>query len=333
MSSSPVCEDSRPAAVPPAPAQPGPMPASRRIQPRRPPPRPPCSSQPKRHARRRHPPSPPVRASSPALARRLCASHDSLQLAQPAPPIPRASQQQHAACPSKQRPLLATPAPLSLITFSSPRLCAAAGSPRDVLRGLGAAFLQVLSRLGTLSSRISGTLSPRQVLCCTTLDRLCRPTRASAALAVAFTFPAVSSHGWRWVPPIGESLPHEVVASVFLGVGLCLGGAQGRVGSAACSCRRHIHPLFAPNLAAPRERTHTLQPLSDVASHTLHIQTLRKPRQPAVCTASATCPARLAAPAPARSSPSQRPSSLSCSHRLGFALPPPPHAMLRGCGA
>ena len=124
-------------------------------------------------------------------------------------------------------------------------------------------------------------------------------------------------------------------ASVFLGVGLCLGGAQGRVGSAACSCRRHIHPLFAPNLAAPRERTHTLQPLSDVASHTLHIQTLRKPRQPAAHTASATLsrapsststlPARAS---DARSSPRQRLSQIS----TGCALTGPLEALLRrGC--
>ena len=101
---------------PAPPARPGPTPASRRIQSRRPPPRPPCSSPPKHRARRRHPPSPPACASSPALARRLCASHDSLQPAQPAPPVPRASQHQHPARPSQRRPLLATPAPLSLIT-------------------------------------------------------------------------------------------------------------------------------------------------------------------------------------------------------------------------
>ena len=55
-------------------------------------------------------------AASPRLAR-LCACHDSLPIAQPAPPVPRASQYQHPTTPIPRRTLLATPAPLSLIVI------------------------------------------------------------------------------------------------------------------------------------------------------------------------------------------------------------------------
>ena len=71
---------------------------------------------------RRRLPSPPAPAASRSLAASpafahatsLCACHDSLQIAQPAPPGPRASPYQRPASPSPRQTPRATPAPLSL---------------------------------------------------------------------------------------------------------------------------------------------------------------------------------------------------------------------------
>ena len=89
-------------------------------------------------------------------------------------------------------------------------------------------------------------------------------------------------------------------------------------------------PASSPALLLPAQASRPKTPASFSASLRIFAsarpQTLCKPRQPATRTAGATCPARLAAPAPARasdarSSPLQRPSCSSCSHCLVFALP------------
>ena len=64
---------------------------------------------------RRRLPSPPAHAASQPRPPRLCACHDSLPIAQPAPPVPRASPHQRPASPSPRRTPRATPAPLSLM--------------------------------------------------------------------------------------------------------------------------------------------------------------------------------------------------------------------------
>ena len=64
---------------------------------------------------RRRLPSPPAPAASQPRLARLCACHDSLPIAQPAPPGPRASPYQRPASPSPRRTPRATPAPLSLM--------------------------------------------------------------------------------------------------------------------------------------------------------------------------------------------------------------------------
>ena len=64
---------------------------------------------------RRRLPSPPAPAASQPRLARLCACHDSLPIAQPAPPGPRASPYQRPTSPSPRSTPHATPAPLSLI--------------------------------------------------------------------------------------------------------------------------------------------------------------------------------------------------------------------------
>mgnify|MGYP006974870849 CR=1 FL=1 len=102
--------------MPAAPPEASPMPAIRpRPEPAARPPLPPpaaLASRPKPAALLLHQPAQPrTRPMS-----RLCASHDSLQLAHPVPLVPRAPQHQRRASPGPRRTHLATPAPLSLIS-------------------------------------------------------------------------------------------------------------------------------------------------------------------------------------------------------------------------
>ena len=96
-----------------------------------------------------------------------------------------------------------------------------------------------------------------------------------------FTFPAVSpTAGVGLVAPRSalDCRTKSCAPPSFLGGGSLLLGHKGRMWGGLLISPSYP-PIFAPNLAAPRERTHTLQLISDIASQTLHTQTLRMPRQ------------------------------------------------------
>ena len=101
--------------APPSPASPAPHATCTPRRPGRSPPCPPLRPPPKPRART---PPPSFSTSARRLAAsppRLCACHHSLPIAQPAPPVPRASPHQRPASPSPRRTPRATPAPLSLM--------------------------------------------------------------------------------------------------------------------------------------------------------------------------------------------------------------------------
>ena len=87
--------------------------------------------------KRRRLPSPPAHAASQPRLTRLCACHYSLQIAQPAPPGPRASPSTPPARARDARPRHASA--LSLIPAVVALAQGLAEPPQDVLRGLGAA--------------------------------------------------------------------------------------------------------------------------------------------------------------------------------------------------